>query len=93
MARLTKAGPGGYVVPAQAVRCGPGVAGGEAIERLAAFENLADEIEAQQAEIAADLSRLRSAGRERSVQFKELLGKKLINAQILALLQARGLLG
>ncbi len=63
----------------------------EALARLAEFENLAEELAAQQEELSREMAALRKSGKERSVQFRELLAQKLANSHTLSLLQARGL--
>ena len=88
MIRLTKAIPGGeYRVPEDAVQSTPGGYSGPAVEKLARFENMADDLAARQEAIAQDLEALRAAGRQNTVQFKQLLAEKLTNAGTLALLE------
>lgn len=65
----------------------------EALERLARFEAMARETAAQQEQLSQKLALLRTAGKERTAQFRELLAQKLTNAAVLSLLQAHGLLG
>ena len=64
---------------------------GEAIEKLAKFENLYDDLVASQDLITKELVELRSQGKEKSVKFRELLGKKLLNNSILIQMKGYGL--
>lgn len=64
---------------------------GEAAERLARFERFARDIAGGQQNLAQKLELLRNTGKKNSAQFKELLGKKLTNGAILALLKTYGL--
>ena len=63
----------------------------EAIAKLADFEDLLEELLAAQTEIPAELERLRLAGKEKSVRYKELLGTKLLNNHAVALFRDKGL--
>ena len=58
-----------------------------ALERLARFEDMALGLEAEQGDIAARLAALREQGRDKTVQFRELLAQKLTNANMLLLLE------
>ena len=69
----------------------PGVTSPQAVEKLAAFEDLLDDLQAEQQALSQKLGELRAQGRESSARFRELLGKKLINSQVLGLFAARGL--
>lgn len=62
-----------------------------ALARLAAFEDLAFGLEAEQASIAARLEQLRGQHREKTVQFRELMAQKLTNTSLLVLLERHGL--
>jgi hypothetical protein len=64
---------------------------GPAAERLAALEDLWQDLEQQQEEIAVKLEALRGQGKTKTHQFNELLGKKLTNSYFLTQLQLRGL--
>lgn len=59
----------------------------QALARLAQFEDMAQGLDREQAEIAQRLEQLRSQGREKTVQFRELLAQKLSNANMLLLLE------
>lgn len=62
-----------------------------ALARLAAFEDLAEELAAEQRLLAARLADLRARDKTRSARFRDLLARKLTGGQMLALLAARGL--
>ena len=92
MERLTKKTAEGYVVKAATLQeTGKELIGGEAIERLARFEDYAEALAAGQESMAAELEALRAAGKKNTVKFKELLGKKLMDSNALALLQVYGI--
>ena len=82
--RLTeKTAHGGYSVPLGREQ--------EAIQRLAVFENIHQQLADQQGEISAQLEQLRLEGKKNSVKFRELMGKKLANSIVLSTFQANGL--
>ena len=64
---------------------------GDAINKLAKFENIHEDIVANQTKISLELERLRNQDQTHSVKFKELMIKKLTNVNILILLKAYGL--
>lgn len=64
---------------------------GEAVEKLARFEDFYDDLLASQDLIARELDKLRSEGKEKSTKFRELFTKKLMNNSILILLKSYGL--
>jgi hypothetical protein len=64
---------------------------GDAIDRLAKFESFYDEIEKVQLEISIQLEVLRNEGKEKTVEFKELFTKKLVNNNVMAFLRFHGL--
>lgn len=93
MARMTRRREdGAFVLPADSLSPADGVWAGPAAEKLAAYENLGEELCAQQAQLSQKMADLRAAGRERTVQFRELMAQKLSNAYVISLLQARGLM-
>lgn len=59
----------------------------QALARLAQFEDMAQGLDREQAEIAQRLEQLRSQGREKTVQFRELLAQKLTNQNMKLLLE------
>ena len=63
----------------------------EALARLAAFEDMAQGLERDQENIARTLEELRSRGKDRTVQFKELLARKLVNNNMKLLLERYGI--
>ena len=63
----------------------------QALARLAQFEDMAQGLDREQAEIAQRLEQLRSQGREKTVQFRELLAQKLVNSSLIQLLERKGL--
>ena len=92
MKRLTVKTPEGWVIPREELVPLDGGMGGPAARRLAAFEEMDQRLLDQQEELAARLEGLRREGKTKTVQFRELMGKKLMNIQTLSLLQAYGLL-
>ena len=48
-------------------------------------------LEREQEEIAQRLAQLREQGREKTVQFRELLAQKLVNSSLIQLLERKGL--
>lgn len=61
---------------------------GEAINKLAKFENFYDDLLSKQEEISKQLEKLRLEGKTNSVKFKQLLANKLANNNILILFDA-----
>ena len=59
----------------------------EALDRLAAFEDLACGLEEEQKSIALRLEQLRGERKEKTVQFRELLAQKLTNSNLRLLLE------
>lgn len=64
---------------------------GEAINKLAKFENMYDDLISKQSEISIELEELRAKGKTNSVRFKQLLANKLNNNNVLILLKTYGL--
>jgi hypothetical protein len=64
---------------------------GDAIEKLAKFENFYDHLASRQKSIPTELEALRSGGKTKTVTFKELLAEKMINDMILTQLADHGL--
>ena len=58
-----------------------------ALERLARFEDMALGLEQERADIAQKLAALREQGKEKTVQFRELLAQKLNNQNMQLLLE------
>ena len=87
MERLTKQGEGNryYLTDDQLiVRDALGYTG-EAIEKLAKFENIREQLQASQQTISEEMAVLKDQGKTNSVKFKELMVKKLTNSNILNL--------
>lgn len=63
-----------------------------ALKKLAALEALCEQTQARQTELSARMAELRAKGKEKSVQFRELLAEKLTNGAVLSALSAHGLL-
>lgn len=89
MARLTRPRDDGaaYVVDDDQIRHDADGYSGAAIERLARFENAQADLLAHQETIALEMNRLRDEGKQKSVRFRELLGQKMINNTLIALLE------
>ena len=64
---------------------------GEAIQKLATFENMHAYLIKSQTSIPKELERLRMQGKSKTVTFKELLTQKLINESMLMLLSRYGI--
>jgi hypothetical protein len=64
---------------------------GEAVERLARFEDAVAELEADQGDVSLQLERMRGEGRSKTVRFRELMGRKLTNQFLLVLLSKHGI--
>ncbi len=92
MARLTRQREdgAGYVVDEAYITHDAGGYSGEAIERLARFENAHADLLARQERIQRELDRLRDEGKQKTVRFRELLGQKMINNTLIELLEQHG---
>ena len=64
---------------------------GEAVERLAKFENLFDHLMKRKNEIPMELDALRSAGKTKTYGYKEKFAEKLMNDMMLSMLEQYGL--
>ena len=91
MKRLTARKEGTAWSASQWIQAGEEGYTGEAIERLAKFEDICQMLEEQQEKISAELEQLRQAGKVKSHKFNELLGKKLTNGYFLSLLKTHGI--
>lgn len=69
MKRLTEKQKDGYILPSALQ--------GQALMRLGRWEDMAERLEKEQEDIAAQLQSLRSAGKEKSARFRELFARKL----------------
>jgi len=92
MVRLTRQREdgAGYVVDEAYITHDAGGYSGEAIERLARFENAHADLLARQERIQRELDRLRDEGKQKTVRFRELLGQKMINNTLIELLEQHG---
>ena len=54
----------------------------QALKRLARCEDLLSDLEREQTELAQRLEELRLQGKNKTVQFKELMARKLVNQQL-----------
>ncbi len=82
---------GAYAAEAIAPRAEGAGYSGEAVSALARYENLHAHLLERSRVIPEELERLRLAGKEKTVTFRELLGEKLMNDRLLSLLKAFGL--
>ncbi|MGI6324726.1 MAG: hypothetical protein ACOXZS_02130 [Bacilli bacterium] len=83
MKRYTKKVNNIYVVSSEVIKKKGDNYTGDAIERLAIFENMVDDILLKQEEITRALAELRNKKETKIFRFKELLGNKLINSAII----------
>lgn len=93
MARLTRPldNNNSYVVAETKLQLGPNGYSGEAISKLAKFENIYEDLLSKQAELSEELNKLRLEGKTNTVKFKQLLGNKITNSNILMLFDTYGL--
>ena len=63
---------------------------GDAAARLASFENAWERLLTRQGEIAARMEDLKARGKQKSAQFRELFGEKLIIQNTLTLWETYG---
>ena len=63
----------------------------EALRRLAKYEEAHEALGREQESVAAQLSALRAAGKEKTARYRELFSRKLQNAYALAFFEKRGL--
>ncbi|NJD04852.1 MAG: hypothetical protein FIA99_20135 [Ruminiclostridium sp.] len=64
---------------------------GDAINKLAKFENIYDDLISKQSEISKELEKLRLEDKTHSVKFKQLLANKITNNNIIILFKTYGL--
>lgn len=93
MARLTKTLDNNefYIVDNDKVNHDVNGYSGDAINKLAKFENFYDDLISKQGEFPEELEKLRLEGKTHSVKFKQLLANKMTNNNILILLKKYGL--
>lgn len=63
----------------------------EAVAQLARFETACEQLLAEQEDLAARLEAMKREGKQKSARFRELLGRKLVNQQLLVRLEFCGI--
>jgi len=63
-----------------------------AMRRLAAFEAVYEELADSITAIPSELGKLKAAGKEKTVRYKELFAQKLMNNYIIALFHRHGIM-
>jgi len=63
----------------------------EAFCRLAAYEDIYDELVGNTLAIPLELEKLKAEGKEKTVRYKEMFGQKLIDTRIKALFERHGI--
>lgn len=92
MERITKAVDHElYVVDNTKIQHGEYGYTGEAVSKLAKFEDMYDNLLVRQGDITVELAKLRMEGKSNSVKFKQLLANKLMNNDIISLFETYGL--
>lgn len=94
MERLTQKGTGReekYILGEQEIAQKPYGYTGGAVDRLGVFEDVYEDLIAAQEHLSAQLEELRLQGKTKSYQFRELMGKKLVNSNILSLFRTYGI--
>lgn len=92
MDRLTRvADDGSYVVDDTNVQHGINGYFGEAITRLARFENFYTELLESQVKIPEEMEKLRGQGKTKSVRFRELMGEKMVKTNLISMIKTYGL--
>ena len=64
---------------------------GQAINKLATYENIYEDLKLKQVEISKELEKLRWEDKTKTVKFKQLLTNKLTNGNVIMLLESYGL--
>lgn len=64
---------------------------GDAISKLAKFENIYDDLISKQSEISKELEKIRLEDKTHSVKFRQLLANKITNNNIIILFHTYGL--
>ena len=83
MERITRKDPtGNWSIPAEQAEA--------ATARLAAFEDAYERLVARQQEIVGRMEALKAQGKQRTAQFRELFGEKLMDQNILSLWETYG---
>lgn len=64
---------------------------GEGIDKLAKYENLYDYLKDNQVETINELEKLRAAGKTKTITFRQLLAKKMMNTNMISLFEICGI--
>ena len=64
---------------------------GDAIEKLAKYENLYEELRKRQNKIIKEMEELKSLGKNKTVKFNQLLAEKITTNNILSIFEVYGL--
>lgn len=91
MERITKIFNDSYIVENSKIESIDGVFIGEAVDRLATFENILDKIEKRQQEIAIELEKIHKEDKMKSYKFRELMAEKMVNDRIISTFKIYGL--
>lgn len=82
---------GGFGIAEHELTLQNGVYTGAAADKLAAFEELYEKLAENQTLLSKKLEELRLQGKKNSVRFRELMGCKLTEQNLLSLFQLHGL--
>jgi len=63
----------------------------QAFDKLAAFEDVCDDLARQAETIPAELAQLRTQGKQKTVHYRELFAQKLMNEQVVDLFRRHGI--
>ncbi len=85
--RLTRKIEDANYIEAKAITAAPEGFTGEAIDRLAAYEDFHQNALQTYQQLSMELEKLREQGKMKTLRFKELMGKKLMAAHVLTLLK------
>ena len=91
MERLTKKSNNNYYVSDDHIQHEDNRYIGEAVVKLAKFENYYDDLVLKLVELESDMETLRCEGKTNTVKFKQMLANKLTNNNILTALKYYGL--
>ena len=80
-----------YVVDESKIQLEGTAYSGEAINKLAKFENVYDDLIVKQSELSKEMDKLRAEGKTNTVRFKQLLVNKMNNNNVLVLFKGFGL--
>jgi hypothetical protein len=80
-----------FIVKLDAIRSNPYGYAGEAIDKLAKFEDFFSDLQSNQTKITEEMERLRDQDKSHSPRFKELFAKKMVNNSIFIFLKQYGL--